>query len=265
MDPHLRAGFARSKTMLGVSEYPGTPSRQGQPSDELWPELDKLSSLKYAIPTGSPADVRLQPAPIAVTFRGGVNHVGVQQRACVLCGDCCAGCNHAAKNSLLMNYLPDARNNGAELFCGIQVRWVESLPGDAWLVHFELLDPGRERFHPREMFIKAGLVVLGAGSLGSTEILLRSRNRGLSLSAQLGKHFSGNADSIAFGYNNDPPIHGIGLGRVTGDERGSVGPTITGLVDLREPPGAGECSFRKGPSPVQSPLPLGSCCHSWQF
>ena len=43
-----------------------------------------------------------------VTFTDGPNAVGVRQNACALCGDCCSGCNYGAKNTVLMNYLPDA-------------------------------------------------------------------------------------------------------------------------------------------------------------
>jgi NAD-dependent dihydropyrimidine dehydrogenase PreA subunit len=41
---------------------------------------------------------------INVTFTDHVNHVGVEQKACTLCGDCVSGCNYAAKNTVLMNY-----------------------------------------------------------------------------------------------------------------------------------------------------------------
>ena len=48
--------------------------------------------------------------------------------------------------------------------------------------------------------LAAPIVVLAAGSLGSTEILLRSRQLGLlATSARLGTAFSGNADGIGFG------------------------------------------------------------------
>ena len=63
------------------------------------------------------------------------------------------------------------------------------------------------------MFVSADIVVLAAGSLGSTEILLRSRNNGLlSLSTQVGEHFTGNGDFLGFAYNCDEEINGIGFG-----------------------------------------------------
>ena len=82
--------------------------------------------------------------------------------------------------------------------------------------------------------------------MGSTEILFRSRERGLAVSGRLGEGFSGNGDVLAFGYNNDRPIDGIGFGetaprlRLPSDEPRPVGPSITGLIDLRAH-GANRC------------------------
>lgn len=44
------------------------------------------------------------------------------------------------------------------------------------------------------------LVFLGAGTLGTTEILLRSRQLGLETSARVGVGLSGNGDMLSFGY-----------------------------------------------------------------
>ena len=54
--------------------------------------------------------------PINVNFVDQLdgNHVGVPQAKCNNCGDCCSGCNVGAKNTTLMNYIPDAWNHGAE-------------------------------------------------------------------------------------------------------------------------------------------------------
>lgn len=40
---------------------------------------------------------------------------------------------------------------------------------------------------------------LGAGALGTTEILLRSKEHGLRLSPALGRNMSGNGDLLVFG------------------------------------------------------------------
>jgi cholesterol oxidase len=84
--------------------------------------------------------------------------------------------------------------------------------------------------------ITANLVILAAGTLGSTEILLRSRERGLSLSDALGKRFSGNGDMIGLTYNADRVINGVGFGHHPPQGREPVGPCVTGMIDLRNQP-----------------------------
>src|SRR4030095_11637452 len=101
---------------------------------------------------------------------------------------------------------------GAEIFCGLRVRSVSAKPGGGWNVHYVPQGLGREKFDAEEPIVSARIVVLAAGTLGSTEILLRSRERGLTVSDRLGQGFTGNGDVLAFGYNNDPAIDGIGLG-----------------------------------------------------
>ncbi|MGH3773384.1 MAG: alpha/beta fold hydrolase [Pseudonocardiaceae bacterium] len=170
--------------------------------------------------------------PINVTFADRVNHVGVEQKACTLCGNCVSGCNDAAKNTVLMNYLPDARNHGAEIFTQIAVRFVER-KNDRWLVHYQVLGTGRERFDAPLLFVSADVVVLAAGTLGSTEILLRSAEHGLPLSEQVGTRLTGNGDVVAWSYNSDQEVNGVGWGRRAG---GEVGPCITGIIDDRDQP-----------------------------
>ena len=171
--------------------------------------------------------------PIAVTFQDGINHVGIEQKACINCGDCVSGCNHHAKNTTLMNYLPDARNFGAEIFTQTLVQYVEK-QGDRWLVYFTPQGAGREKFDAPLLRVSADIVILGAGSLGSTEILMRSSEKGLPLSDQLGLRFTGNGDVLGFGYNNDSRVNGIGFGNNPPQGRDPVGPCITSVIDLRE-------------------------------
>ena len=68
---------------------------------------------------------------------------------------------------------------------------------------------------------------LGASSLGSTEIVLRSRNEGLSTSPQVGKGLSGNGGALSFGYDLKHSI-----GQVNPVEK--PGPTISGMVECRD-------------------------------
>ena len=212
----LKQGFERAREMLKPVPYPAnrpTPAK-----------LDALGRMGGAA----------ERPPINVHFgEAGPNHVGVVQLPCTDCGDCVSGCNISAKNTLLMNYLPDAVNHGAEIFTRINVRSVErDQAGKRWIVRFTVLGADAERFDAAESFVFADRVFLGAGSLGSTEILLRSRHRGLAVSDKLGHSFTGNGDVLAFAYNSDLSIHPVGFGVASNDDR-VVGPCITGIRDLR--------------------------------
>ena len=226
----LDDGYARAREMLKPTPYPDE-TRPAQ-----FPPLAKLNALKKS---ADYLQENFYRPPINVnfeTFHENMNHVGVKQHPCVGCGDCMTGCNYRAKNTVIMNYLPDAKNHGAEIFTQVSVRYL-SRRDSRWLVHYQLLNTGRDKFDAPTMFVTADIVLLAAGSLGSTEILLRSRNK-LSLSSQVGEHFTGNGDFLAFGYNCDEEINGIGFGHRppvdNGSEREKVGPCITGVIDLRD-------------------------------
>ncbi|MGH3564579.1 MAG: GMC family oxidoreductase N-terminal domain-containing protein [Pseudonocardia sp.] len=213
----LDEGYRRARNMLRPVPFP----------DQWLPKLDAMRAAADRI------GADFTRPPIAVNHSGGVNHVGVVQQACRSCGDCVSGCNFAAKNSVDLTYLPDARNHGAEIFTRVRVRRVER-SGDGWLVHYRPVGYGRGAFDAPEMFVRAEVVVLAAGALGSPEILLRSAAHGLPVSRKLGQGFTSNGDVLAFAYNCDVPIHGIGFGAAETDPGTPVGPCIAGLIDLRE-------------------------------
>jgi cholesterol oxidase len=217
----LQAGYELAQKMLGAAPYP-----DGAPA------LPKLQALEKS---ASSLGEKFYRPPINVTFKEGLNPVGVEQHTCSLCGDCITGCNQAAKNTTLMNYLPDARNHGAKIFTQVGIRFLEH-KDDLWFIHYQVLDSGRERFDTPTQFVTADMVVLAGGTLGSSEILLRSKARGLAVSDQVGKHFTGNGDVLAFGYDTGTVIDGIGFGPLNSKGRGPVGPCITGIIDDRLQP-----------------------------
>ena len=229
-DPHLLDRYyEHARTMLRPSPYPTDES-------DLFPPLPKQQALQKS---ANYMHEPFSPPPLNVNFENfpeDKNHVGVQQFPCVGCGDCMSGCNHRAKNTVLMNYLPDAKNHGAQIFTEVSVRYLER-KNERWIVHYQLQNTGREKFNAPTMFVSADIVVLAAGTLGSTEILLRSQKNGLTLSERIGENFTGNGDVLAFAYNCDQEINGIGFGAHPSVEHGQlrqkVGPCITGLIDLR--------------------------------
>ena len=219
----LEEGYKHAEEMLKPNPY----------TSSGFPPLPKLEAHEKSAKS---MGANFYRTPINVNFSlTGPNHVGVEQRPCACCGDCVTGCNYAAKNTLIMNYLPDARNHGAEIYTEVDVRWIER-SGDRWQVHFEALGVGRERFKAPELAVTADVLVLGAGALGSTEILLRSKAQGLALSDQVGQRFTGNGDVLGFAYDTDQEINGVGWGHHRPGEIPPVGPCITGIIDLRQQP-----------------------------
>lgn len=220
----LKDGFEKARKMLKPTPYPEGKSG--------YPELAKTIGMKTSA-AAMKEEFRYLDINVNFEYDNQPNHVGVEQKKCNNCGDCVTGCNHHAKNTLIMNYLPDAINHGAEIFCEVGVQYVER-KNNKWLVYFNLYNVGREKFDAPPLCITADNVILSAGALGSTEILLRSRTKGLNVSPALGKQFTGNGDVLGFGYNNDVKVNGIGLGKHYDDEdKEPVGPCITSIIDMR--------------------------------
>lgn len=243
----LHDGYDRAQEMLKPTPYPANQNG--------YPELAKAKAMKLS---AEKMNMPFRYADINVTFENGINHVGVEQHQCINCGDCVTGCNHHAKNTLIMNYLPDAVNHGAEIYCNINVEHVERA-ANKWVVYFDVFNTDREKFKAPHMFVRATTVIISGGALGSTEILLRSKQKGLELSSQLGKHFTGNGDVLGFAYNCNDTIDGIGLGKLCADEKyrpiGPVGPCITGIIDMRQQANLNDgMTFEEGsiPGPIAS-------------
>lgn len=179
------------------------------------------------------------PARLTVSFAAGVNAVGVHQDACLRCGNCVTGCNVGAKNSLDHTLLSLAAARGATLVTGatvVSVRPGASRAGRRWIVKVRRTRASRVENAlaggPELWEVAANHVILGAGSLGSTEILMRSREmEGLSLSPALGGRFSTNGDGIATGFAQRNPVSPIGTPTQTA--QAAIGPTIRGILRMR--------------------------------
>ena len=217
LEPHYRAAEA----MLGTNHYP-----------DDWPELPKFTAFRRSAEAFGGAKV--EPAPLNVTFKTGPNSVGVMQRACTLCGDCVSGCNYGAKNTVLMNYIPYAYQHGAQIFTEVEVLCLRKQDDGSWQVEFNDLTAKRRRFGPRTRVVSADVVVLGAGSLGSTEILLRSKAAGLSVSRRLGLSFTGNGDVLGLAFDTDAKTRAIGLGRRPSSAETAVGACINGMARITD-------------------------------
>ena len=154
-----------------------------------------------------------------------VNSHGVRQGTCVHLGNCDIGCDVRAKNSLDVNYIPAAERHGAEVRPLHLVRSIEP-QGTEFRVVFDRLEDGRAIRGD----VRAARVIVAAGSVGSTELLLRCRDQYRTLRALspvLGRRWSSNANFLSVAaYPESDRL------------RQSTGPTIASMLDF------GDGSFR---------------------
>jgi cholesterol oxidase len=219
----LGDGYDKVGKMLNVRPVP----------ERQWPERTKL--MKEAAERIGFAD-RFEPLELAVSFdddwhyglpnphshtrsKTFTNAQGQEQGTCVHLGYCDIGCDVKARNTLDLTYLPVAEQHGADIRPLHLVHGI-SRDGSDYRVHFNRIEspnliPGSAT---------ARLVILGAGSLGSTELLLRCREQGTltHLSSQLGRGWSSNGDFLT------PAIH------PNRQVNATAGPTITCAIDLLE-------------------------------
>lgn len=134
------------------------------------------------------------------------NKHGATQNGCIMCAECNLGCNYKAKSSMDVNYLFRAQQLGAIVKASHQVDRIEPLPGGGYRIG--CVTPSGQRNSGLSSYT-AKNVVLSAGAIGSTELLLRNRDVHHTLpklSHRLGKGFSGNGNNIALltGLSDDP-------------------------------------------------------------
>ncbi len=217
------------------------------------PALAKFQALKAS----GVAALGVEPIvpEVVVSFEDTINPAGIAQPACTLCGDCCAGCNVGAKNTMPLTYLPYAVSHGAEIFTHLKVQHIAQDKDGGWIVHADRLDGSKEG----TLKLCADIVVIAAGTLGSTEILLRSRVKGLQVSDRLGHRFSANGDIIAFGYGATAPINAIGVGHPPKIADFPVGASVSGQIELDDDDDlANEIRIQEGamPSALAPILPV---------
>jgi len=194
----LRPYYAKVRQMMALSPI---PKRQ---------ETHRFALLRRAAEKLGHGD-RFERVPLAISFdpeysydlpdaidakhsKRFTNDQGVAQGTCVHLGNCDIGCDVHAKNTLDLNYIPQAEKHGAEVRTLHLVRRVEPR-GTGYRVVWDALTDGRRA----RGSATADRVILAAGSLGSTEILLRCRDRHKTLRAlspRLGMQWSANANFL---------------------------------------------------------------------
>jgi cholesterol oxidase len=228
--PEITAGemapyYDRARRMLGAGPIPpGQHTKRYQLVQEAALKLglaDRFHSVPLAVSFDPEWNYDL-PDPLDVRHsRSFVNTQGQRQGTCVHLGNCDIGCEVRAKNTLDLNYIPAAEQRGAEVRPLHLVRYLE-VDGQGYRVVFDRIQNGRllrgEERAPR--------VVLAAGSLGSTELLLRCRDEYRTLprlSARLGAHWSANANVLT------PDVY-----EQADRVRQSMGPTISAGLEFMD-------------------------------
>lgn len=193
--------------------------------------LPKTQALHKLARAAEPGAVEFRPA--AITVQVAEDAADPDVPPCTLCGDCMTGCNVGAKKSLDTTLLREAWRKGAEIYTGGSVlRLRRSGVKDArWSVSTVYTDESLRRRH-KPLDILAQRVILAAGTLGSTEILLRSRSSSLLFSRKLGEQFSCNGDNLVAVHDGPDRVHATTRECEPLRER-QVGPTITAVADLK--------------------------------
>src|SRR6266403_2871728 len=207
----FNAGWPSEITFLGLQPYYASVASmldsRPVPENQWSP---RVQLMRYAAIKLGQAE-RFRAADIAVSFdddlhydfnvepdignsKRFVNKHGVEQGTCAHLGECDIGCRADAKNTLDKNYLHIAERNGAEIRRLHLVTQIEAIPGGYRVSYKELREgtsvPGSAT---------AERVIVAAGSMGSTELLLQCRDLlGTlpNLSPSLGKHWSSNGDFL---------------------------------------------------------------------
>jgi cholesterol oxidase len=212
----LEPGYERAERELGAVPYPV--------GREPWASTPKTAAFREA---AERAGFEPFHPPLAVSFGSRPGEpLEPGRESCRLVGECTAGCNFGAKNTLDLTYLRDAP---VEIHPRCDVRTITPRDGDGYRVGYVRRDPAHVDRRIRsdwlfERSVIADRVVVAAGALATSRLLLANRRRLPRLGTALGTRFSGNGDLMSF------------VRSAPRDLDPSYGPTIT--TALRGPGGA---------------------------
>ena len=184
---------------------------------------------KFMKARGVPAEIQ----PLNINYEDRID-LGIDRAACTMCGDCCSGCNVGAKNTLPYNYLKQAKDHGANIFTYCEVQYFQK-DGDEYIIHIVDIS----RFTVTKKKIRTKNLVLGAGSMGSSSLMLKSQkyDRDLKFSKTLGTKLSLNGDVLGLCYNGKNRTNAVGFGTSPKNrifKEGRVGPMISTAGNYRD-------------------------------
>ena len=241
LDPH----YDRVERMMNVQQYP----LDQDPYDKT---LKTLAFRDAARKLG--LDWRL--VNLAVTFANDgdppmvgepikedrPNIHGRTRLTCKLTGECDLGCNHGSKNSLDYTYITAAWHAGADIRTRHEVRSLQPREGGGYEVGYVIHDPQSEGTKTdtsrlERHTITCDRLILSAGTLGTTYLLLKNRSAFPGLSPMLGSRFGGNGDLLTFARNCMTEVDGKKLPNVLDSAHA---PVITSAIRVPDEADGGE-------------------------
>jgi cholesterol oxidase len=195
LEPH----YDRAESMLAVQKYPlETEPYASTPKSRAFEQAAKKLGYDWFLPDlavtfANEGDRPVPGEPIREAYP---NLHGRTRFTCRLVGECDVGCNFGAKNSLDYTYLSAAARHGADLRTLSEVKSFRPREGGGFEIDYVRHDPDAGTKTP--VRLTADRLVLSAGTLGTTYLLLKNRGAFPGLSDKLGTHFCGNGDLLAF-------------------------------------------------------------------
>jgi cholesterol oxidase len=202
LDPH----YDEVERMLNAQRFPFDQEPYSQtPKTRAFQQAAKQLGQEWELPNlgisfASPGQ---PPGPGLPIVEPLPNLHRVPRSTCRMCGECDIGCNFGSKNTLDFNYLTEAERLGASIRPLCEVREFEPAAGGGYTVRYVEHDLERrgQRTNTSGLALEtvhASRLVLCAGTLGTTYLLLRNRHHFPRLSLLLGTRFSGNGDLLTF-------------------------------------------------------------------
>jgi len=238
LDPH----YDRVEKMMNAQFYPrGEAPFQDTPKmlafqeaaaklGQQWQPVNLAVSFRRK-PVRDAPDAANPPLVAAPIEEEHSNIFAMSRSTCRLCGECDIGCNYGSKNTLDFTYLSEAKRLGAKISTLHEVRgFAPDAPNGykvEYVVHDPELEPGKRDLPLRAVRCKR--LVLAAGTLGSTFLLLKNRPHFPALSQELGKRYSTNGDMIAFLVRATQGTGARSRPRILAP---AFGPSITGGVEF---------------------------------
>lgn len=235
LEPH----YDRAEKMLGAQRFPFDKEPYNRvPKTREFKEAAERLGLDWQLPNlaitfGNEGKDPVPGEPIEEAYP---NLHDRTRYTCRMVGECDIGCNFGSKNSLDYNYLSAAKQLGAEILTRSEVKEFEPREGGGYAIRYVRHEPDREGREtdtsrlPRQT-LTAKRLILSAGTMGSTFLLLKNRDHFPRLSNRLGTRFCGNGDLVTFAVKSSKNENGRRVPRLID---AGYGPVITSAVRIAD-------------------------------